>query len=64
MLTVIKSIFQFGPLIFGIGFMAPLIAQVLTALEVSAPFGLSTLVVGLVVGGLMGVIAQVRGRWI
>ncbi|MEL7454003.1 MAG: hypothetical protein AAGJ50_11600 [Pseudomonadota bacterium] len=64
MVQVIKTIFYFGPLIFGIGFLAPLISQSIQAAGWTPPFGITPLLTGLVVGGALGVIAQFRGRWI
>lgn len=64
MQSVIKAIFYFGPLIFGIGFMAPLISQTIQALAWTPPFGLTPLLTGLIVGGTLGFIAQIRGTWI
>lgn len=55
--------YLFSPLVFGFGFLAPLIAQMLTALDVSL-LGTTNLVVGVVIGGLLGLIAQFRGSWI
>lgn len=63
-MAVLRSIFAFGPLLFGIGFLAPLIAQSMTALAWSAPFGISTLVFGIVVGTTLGAVATKRGRWV
>ena len=64
MQSVIKAIFQFGPLLFGFGFMAPLISQVIQAMSWTAPFGLTPLITGLIIGGTLGLAAQVRGTWI
>ena len=64
MVQIIKSIFYFGPLIFGIGFLAPLLAQIAIALEWTIPFGVSPIVFGLTVGFVLGLIAQIRGRWV
>lgn len=52
------------PMIFALGFLAPVIAQSMNALGWAAPFGLSTLTFGLIAGGALGLIAQFRGRWI
>jgi hypothetical protein len=60
----IKKLKDYGPLLFGIGFITPLIAQSLGALSLSAPFGLSNTTLGLVVGLSMGAVAKLRGRWI
>lgn len=64
MQQVIKAIFQFGPLIFGFGFMAPLISQGIQAMSWTPPFGLTPLVTGLIIGGALGLLAQIRGSWI
>ena len=64
MIHVLKTVFYFGPLIFGFGFIAPLTAQSIQALSIVPPFGMSALMAGLLVGGPLGLIAQIRGRWI
>ena len=64
MIAAIKTIFFFGPLLFGIGFIAPLTAQVLAQTGWPLPFGLTPLVAGLIVGAVLGGVAQIRGRWI
>ncbi len=64
MIAVIKTIFYFGPLLFGIGFIAPLTAQVLAQTGWPLPFGATPLAAGLIVGAALGGIAQIRGRWI
>jgi hypothetical protein len=53
-----------GPILFGVMFLAPLIAQSLEAMALSAPFGLAPIHFGLGVGLLLGVVAAFRGRWI
>ncbi|MEL6474585.1 MAG: hypothetical protein AAFQ21_10915 [Pseudomonadota bacterium] len=59
----IKTLFYFGPLLFGFGFLVPLSAQILEATGTSA-LGLSSLDAGLLIGGGLGILAQLRGRWI
>ena len=54
--------YLFTPLVFGLGFFAPLIAQVLDA--AGFDFGINNLVIGLVVGGGLGLMAQLRGSWV
>lgn len=51
------------PFLFGIGFIAPLIAQLMVRFDVTAPFALSPVVFGLAIGGSWGLIANIRGRW-
>jgi len=64
MVQVIKAIFYVGPLLFGFGFLAPLIAQTIALSGWTPPLGLTPLMTGLILGGLYGLIAQIRGRWI
>jgi len=53
----------FSPLVFALGFLAPLIAQLLTAAGFIIS-GVDNIYVGLFVGGLLGIIAQNRGSWV
>lgn len=53
-----------GPILFGLAFLAPLIAQSLDALALPAPLGLEPIHFGLGVGLVLGVIAAMRGRWL
>ena len=64
MITVLKTIFYLGPLLFGLAFLAPLTSQIIQAMAWTPPFGLTPLVTGLLVGGTLGLAAQFRGRWI
>lgn len=60
----IKNLFVIMPFLFGIGFIAPLIDQTMQLWGWSAPWGLTTLILGLIVGGTWGLYATIRGRWI
>ena len=62
--AVIKQIFRFMPLIFGIGFIAPLIAQTMAYWGWAAPFGMSRTMFGLAIGTPWGAYALIRGRWL
>ncbi len=55
---------EWGPVFFGIGFIAPLVAQSMDAAGIGAPFGLATIQVGLVVGATTGLVAKIRGSWL
>jgi hypothetical protein len=59
-----KQFFHWMPFIFGIGFIAPLIAQTMAYWDIAAPFGMSRIVFGLAVGAPWGLYAVLRGRWI
>jgi len=60
----LRSAAGLGPVMFGVGFLAPLIAQSLDAASLPAPLGLGRLQFGLAVGALLGVVAMWRGRWV
>ena len=61
---ILKITFYLGPLIFAFGFLMPLIAQSISALGWTPPFGLSPLSFGFAVAGSLGLLAQIRGSWI
>ena len=63
-MSFVKSLFIFGPFFFGIAFLAPLVAQVMLKLELQAPFALSPLLFGLIIGAILGLVATYRGKWI
>ena len=60
----LKKLFYVMPFLFGIGFIAPLIAQTMAYWEVAAPFGMSRIVFGLLIGAPWGLYAVLRGRWL
>lgn len=60
----VKALFSVMPLLFGVGFIAPLIAQAMVAWHWNAPFGLSPVGFSLTIGALWGLYATIRGRWI
>jgi hypothetical protein len=62
--VAIKKLFEIMPFLFGIGFIAPVIAQTMTEAGIAAPFGLSPIAFGLAIGGAWGLVANIRGRWL
>jgi len=52
------------PFIFGIGFIAPLITQLLERALPAAAQSQWPLLVGLAIGGTWGALANVTGRWL
>lgn len=52
------------PLIFGIGFIAPLITQLIERAIPGAAQAGWPLLVGLAIGGTWGAIANLKGRWL
>jgi hypothetical protein len=59
-----RHLFRWMPLLFGVGFIAPLIAQTLAAWDIAAPFGMSRVAIGLLIGVPWGLYAMLRGRWL
>ena len=53
----------FYPIVFALGFLAPLIAQSMTLVDVSIP-GIPNIVIGLVVASSLGLMAHFRGSWL
>ena len=64
MQAAVRQLFHWMPFIFGIGFIAPLIAQSMALWDVAAPFGISRIMFGLLIGASWGLYAVLRGRWI
>ena len=64
MQVALKHIFHWLPLLFGIGFIAPLIAQTMAYWDIAAPLGMSRIAFGLLIGAPWGLYAVIRGRWI
>jgi hypothetical protein len=64
MQVAVRKFFALMPFFFGIGFIAPLIAQSAVALHVTPPFGLSPVAFGLLIGAPWGLYATLRGRWL
>jgi len=60
----LKLVVALIPLIFAFAFLVPVIDQGMRTLDISAPFGLTTLTFALIVGGFWGVMAQLTGRWV
>jgi len=63
-MALLKALFPWGPVFFGIGFLAPLIAAIMVALNIPAPMGLSEIYIGLAIGTTWGLVAKFGGRWI
>jgi len=55
--------FLFSPITFGIGLLAPLIAQIMAFVGLSV-VGIPDIWVGLFIGAQLGLIAQLRGSWV
>ena len=64
MQAAVQHLFKWMPFIFGIAFIAPLIAQTMAYWDVAAPFGMSRIGFGLLIGAPWGLYAVLRGRWI
>jgi hypothetical protein len=64
MAGALKKLFAIMPFLFGLGFIAPLTAQIMVLWKVDPPLGLSPIAFGLLFGGAWGLIANIRGRWL
>lgn len=64
MTEVIRKLFDIMPFLFGVGFIAPLTAQLMIYWGVGGAFGLTPIVTGLLLGGAWGLYANIKGRWI
>lgn len=64
MQQALKGIFFVMPFLFGIGFIAPLIAQLMALAGIEGPLGLSRILFGLLLGGGWGLYATVKGSWL
>jgi len=62
--AAVQQLFRWMPLLFGIGFIAPLIAQTMAYWDVAAPFGMRGIAFGLAIGAVWGLYAVLRGRWV
>lgn len=60
--ATLKYLIRMLPLVFGIGFLAPLFAQALGAGGLFEPS--QRLAIGLAAGGGWGLLASITGRWI
>ncbi|MCY1560913.1 hypothetical protein D9M68_981100 [compost metagenome] len=60
--ATLKYLIRMLPLVFGIGFLAPLIAQAMGVAGLLEPA--QRLATGLAVGGGWGLLASITGRWI
>lgn len=63
-MQLVGILFRFGPLWFGIGLLAPVLAALIVAAGATPPLGLSPIACGLIVGAALGLIATVRRTWL
>ena len=64
MKSIITLTVKLLPLLFAIGFLAPLFHQSMVRLDVTLPYGLPPFWVGLGVALIWGTVAQIKGRWL
>ncbi len=60
----IERIMAWGPVLFGLGFVAPLISQSMQAMEIDEFWGVGSLIWGLGLGLSLGLIAKSRSSWL
>lgn len=64
MQSFVEKLVHFLPLLFGVGFIAPLTDQVIRAVGMTLPLGIPPLAAGLVLGVAWGGYATMTRRWI
>ena len=64
MQQALKGIFFIMPFLFGLGFIAPVTAELIVLAGVHAPLGLAPLTSGLLLGGAWGLYATIKGSWL
>ncbi|TFI57960.1 hypothetical protein E2493_12240 [Sphingomonas parva] len=64
MQQALKGIFFVMPLLFGIGFIAPVTAELIVLAGIAPPLALSPLAAGLIFGSLWGGYATIKGSWL
>jgi hypothetical protein len=62
--AALKVLFHWMPLVFGVLFIAPLVAQIMVSIGLPAPLGLCRLGLGFAIGAPWGLYAVLVGRWI
>lgn len=62
--TLLQTFRPWGPLFFGVCFLAPLIATLIARTGLSSSPGISSAVLGLAVGAAWGLCAKLRGSWL
>ncbi|RIJ20341.1 hypothetical protein D1224_14515 [Henriciella barbarensis] len=62
--VVLRRLYKLSPMIFGLGFLTPLAAQILQSSKVTLPFGMPPLLAGLLIAMAFTIPAQLRGRWV
>lgn len=63
-MRLIEFAFGLGPILFGIAFLAPLIAAICGVTGIEAPLGLNPIQFGLGLGAMLGLIARQRKTWL
>jgi hypothetical protein len=63
-MAIVKKLMDWGPMLFALGFLAPLVAQSIERAQIGEPSTLAPLQIGLLVALPLGLIAKLRGRWI
>lgn len=62
--AMLRRLYKLGPMIFGLGFLTPLAAQLLQSTDAPLPFGMSALLAGFLIAMAIAIPAQLRGRWV
>jgi hypothetical protein len=73
-MLMIRALLAIGPFLFGLAFIAPVVAQCLQRAQIGPliihhaglafSLPIPTLAIGLTVGGTTGLVATIAGRWL
>lgn len=60
---ILEILIRFGPLLFGVLFLAPVLTEIMDKLSLSVPY-LTNLTFSLIVGFFWGTFASLKGSWV
>lgn len=63
-MQIVGMLFRLGPLWFGLGFLAPVLAALIVAVDVTPPLGQAPITCGLIAGAGLGLVATIRRTWL
>lgn len=64
MQQALKGVFFIMPFLFGIGFIAPVTAELILLAGIELPRGVAPLTIGLPFGAAWGLYATIKGSWL
>jgi ABC-type dipeptide/oligopeptide/nickel transport system permease component len=62
--TLLEKLGPWGPLLFGLAFVAPVIGDLLPRLGFTTILGLPAILIGVIIGAVTGFVASRRRSWL